>query len=359
MRFSRSFGLSALVLVTVGSGCGTSGGENKGPPDWQLVMQDLPGALLRVWGTSSKDVYAVGANGDGKGGLLFHYDGNKWKKIETNQQEDLWWVQGIDGENVSIVGKAGLAMNYNPKTGAMTARHAPESIILFGSWGCAPNDRWYVGGQPAGGHGVVWRDDGTTIRAPEMPATSTKSATIFKVYGFACDDIWMVGQRGLAIHWNGTKFDHPPPDTGAGLPLFTVHGIKRDRIYAVGGASSGVIVAWDGAWWMDETPKPGDGAPFPMMNGVWVANDGTAYTAGFNGHIYKRDPTAPQGTKTAWSELPTNPTGSTLRATFKDYHSIWVDEKNEIWAVGGDLTADPPKGGVLVHYGVPISTQVE
>jgi hypothetical protein len=321
--------------------------------DWQLVFDGLPGALLRVWGTSSKDVYLVGSNGDGKGNLAFHYDGTKWKKLDNGQMEDLWWVQGVAADDVRMVGANGLVLNYTPSTDKFSVRHAPDPAVLFGAWGSSPSDTWYVGGTPTAAHGVIFRDDGTTIKLP-MPDTSTKSATVFKVYGLSASDIWMVGQRGLAFHWNGTSFDHPPPSSCTGLSLFTAHGQTSDRVYAVGGAAGGAICAWDGTKWCPEGP---DG--LPQMNGVWTVKDATAYTAGFNGRIYRRDPSVAPCDKTAWTEVQTNPKGMNLKVTFKDFHSVWVDETGGVWAVGGELSSTPPKNGVLVHYGAPLPTTVQ
>jgi hypothetical protein len=340
---------SLATVALLGLACGSTTHPPPPPPakpDWQLVMSGLPGALLRVWGFSSKDVYVVGANGDGQGNLFFHYDGTKWKKIDTKTSESLWWVQGITDKDVRIVGDGGVVLTYDPSSGTVSKRSAPDPIRLFGAWGCASDDVWYVGGVANGSHGVMWRDDGTSIRAPAIPATWTASTTIFKVAGFGCNDLWFVGAHGLAGHWNGTTFDRPPPMTGTPLSLFTIHGLSSDRVFAVGGGASGVLLAWDGMAWKNET-APGT----PRMNGVWVAGEGTVYAAGFNGHIYKRDP--------SWSALDTAPMGQSLPVTFDDFHSIWVDEKGEIWAVGGGLSADPPTGGMLVHYGVPISTMVD
>jgi hypothetical protein len=316
-------------------------------PDWQVVFENQPGALLRVWGTSSTDVYVVGANGDGHGNLFFHYDGSSWKRIDTMTQETLWWIQGITPRDIRIVGDGGVVLSYDPMTGAIQKRQAPDGTTLFGAWGCAQDDVWYVGGDASSTHGVVWRDDNATIHAPAVSGPRTSSTTVFKVHGLACDDVWMVGARGLAMHWNGASFDHPPPAITTGLPLFALHGLESNRLFAVGGGAGGILLAWDGASWKNETP-----AGTQRMNGVWVAADGTAYAAGFNGKMMKRD-------SAGWAALDTNPNNKTLPVTFDDLHSVWVDEKNGIWAVGGRLDANPPTDGVLIHYGASVSTTVE
>jgi streptogramin lyase len=96
-----------------------------------------------------------------------------------------------------------------------------------------------------------------------------------------------------------------------------------------------VILRRDGQTWVDETPRG-----LPQMSGIWVTPDGTAYAAGFNGHLYVRK-------DGVWSEFEEPP-------TFQDFHAIWVDDQGGIWAVGGRLAADPPRDGVLVYYGPPL-----
>jgi hypothetical protein len=151
------------------------------------------------------------------------------------------------------------------------------------------------------------------------------------------------------MHWNGTAFDHPPPSTNTDSALFALYGLESNRLFAVGGGAGGVLLAWNGTSWANETPSGTQ-----RMNGVWVASDGTAYAAGFNGHIMKRD--SMTGT---WGALDTAPNGQKLPVTYDDLHSIWVDDKNGIWATGGRLAADPPTDGVLIHYGEPVSTTLE
>lgn len=38
---------------------------------------------------------------------------------------------------------------------------------------------------------------------------------------------------------------------------------------------------------------------------------------------------------------------------------MWVDDVGGVWVVGGRLAEDPPTGGVLVHYGAPVGTELE
>ena len=221
---------------------------------------------------------------------------------------------------------------------AFEVLESPTDIRLFGVWGDSASDVWYVGGRPGNNLGIVLRDDGSAIR--EIPLTTTASATIFKVISYGTDAVWMVGQRGAAVFYDGAEYRET--DTQTILPLMGVHGTRSDRVYAVGGVGSGVMLAWNGTAWQDETP-----VGTPQMIGVWAVDDETVYACGFNGNMYQR---AAGGT---WSKV------ADRLPTFQDLHAVWVDEKGAIWAVGGRLGEDPPSAGALIRYGSPISTEVK
>lgn len=323
-----SITLSFAAQIT---GCSSANSE---PPEWQLVHENLPGALLRVWGRNANDVYAVGADGDGMGSLAIHFDGTRWTRLDTGTTGDLWWVHGVGEDDIRMAGEGGLILRYRPSTGQFERITAPEPVTLFGVWGRAPNDVWYVGGIPAGAKGAVWHDDGSTVATPAQTLTTT-TATIFKVHGFDDGKLWVIGQAGISGSWDGTRFTQHA--TGTPLDLFTVHGVDFDHVFAVGGASEGVILSWDGARWVDETPPE-----TPQLNGVFAPSASLVYAAGFNGRVFRRD----AGT---WSEVQDVP-------TFDDLHSIWIDEEGGVWAVGGRLASDPPRDGVLVHHGRKIAT---
>jgi hypothetical protein len=286
-------------------------------------------------------VYAVGANGDGKGALMFHYDGARWTKIDTGVGDDLWWLHAVGPDEIRVVGKNGTILAYHPSSGKLEKRSAPMPKTLFGVWSASASDVWYVGGDP-GASGAVYRDDGATIRS-----VMTASSAFFKVHGTSASDVWIVGEGGAAIHWNGTSFSRIATPTQT--TLFTVHGASSDRLFAVGGfGDQGAIIAWNGTSWTSETPSPST----PAMNGVFALGDGSAYAGGYNGHIYVRS--ASSG---SWSELSTRPSGKTMPITYYDVHSVWVDETGGIWAVGGrGLAGDPPTGGMLIHYGATIAS---
>src|SRR5215472_8163914 len=118
MGRSAGAGVALVVLAACGS-------KTTEPPPvtpaWQAVFQDLPGGLLRVWGRSSRDVYAVGA-ADDQGSVALHYDGRAWKRLATGTREDLWWVDAVGDDDVRMVGAKGLILVHHPRAGTFERR---------------------------------------------------------------------------------------------------------------------------------------------------------------------------------------------------------------------------------------------
>jgi hypothetical protein len=209
-------------------------------------------------------------------------------------------------------------------------------------WGRA-DDLWLVGGEPDVSPGFVWRYDGSTVRdvSTELPMAVLP---IFKVFGHAPDDVWLVGSDGLAIHWDGAAFTIEDPDTGR--RLFTVHGPAegQPRLVAVGGFGDGVIVEHDGTAWHDVTPENA-----PELFGVFMAADGTGiagYAVGVEGTVMERD-------MDGWHSVKT---GLDL---IDPFHAVWVDPEGGVWAAGGDVLTPLLNEGMLLHRGEALVAEIE
>ena len=308
------------------------------PSEWQVVFEHQPGALLRVIGNNSKDVLVVGADVDGQGPIALHYDGTRWRRHRTGTTGDLWWSFPLGADDYRLVGDGGQIVRYTPSTGTFAATQAPTNDRLFGVWGSSATDLWTVGGQTARNRGVIWHDDGSGPTALSSGPSATSSAALFKAQGVGSDTVWFVGQRGVLLRKDSAGLTQFPSLTP--YPLMGLHGIRTDRVYAVGGVAGGVILRFDGTSWSDESPMG-----IPQMIAIWAVDGDEAWAAGFNGNAFHRK-------DGVWTKHePRLP-------TFVDLHSIWVDDQGGIWMAGGRLSLDPPTDGVLLYYGPPISKEV-
>jgi hypothetical protein len=332
--------LTALVVGACGGG-DDGDDETQGEP-WQLVFEDLDGALISIAGTSSTDVWTVGADTrDGDGALVLHYDGESWARQDTGVEADLWWVQPFAEDDVFFGGAQGTVLHYDGS--AFERVDTPGSSTVYGIWGTAPDDLWLVGGEPDVAPGFVWRWDGETVTdvTEDLPDGADGPA-LFKVWGRSADDIWIVGMDGAAIHWDGEAFERGDADTDR--RLFTVHGpgSGEPSFVAVGGFGDGVITELAGTTWHDVTPKP---AP-PMLFGVRMDGPDHGFAVGDQGTIVEK-----RGA--AWELLDTE------HELFNPFHAVWIDPDGGVWAVGGDVLSPIPVEGMLLHRGAEVSDAIE
>jgi hypothetical protein len=321
------------VLLGAGAACGGDDGAGDGQ-EWEMVAQDLPGALLSVWGTAPDDIWAVGSDPDGEGPTVMHEDGSGWQTLDTGTTGDLWWVFGFDGGDVYMGGAGGTILVH--RNGEFTAMETPRTdVTVFGIWGCAPGVLWAVGGALGGASGAfAWRlapgaggAPGRWVEAEGFPTDLVEEDAIWKVYGRSCDDVWLVGTDGLVVHWDGQEF---APDQAGGESLFTVHA-SADRFAAVGGFGTGTLIENDGGGWVDATPED-----VPPLVGVCLTEDGGVAVGQF-GAVVERD----RGGR--WAPVET---GLQIDLTM---HSVWIDPDGGVWSVGGQVLTAPFVDGLMLH----------
>jgi hypothetical protein len=179
-------------------------------------------------------------------------------------------------------------------------------------------------------------------------------------------DAWAIGQSGVIIHWNGTKWSEINSPTTDNLQcLFMVNSTSG---WAVGGGlTKGTILNYDGKNWTEWTkvfnPSTNNSSITAPLNSVgFDANGSTGWIVGGAGNIFSWNGTGwvgmPQENVTlravsiaasnnawvvgdkgtilnwhgsAWSKV-TSPTNATLR-------SVSVNNATSGWAVGGDGNA--------------------
>jgi hypothetical protein len=297
-------------------------------PRWSVSVRDQPGALLSVWGTGPRDVWAVGADPrDGSGPMVLHFDGAAWTRVPTAVTGDLWWVFGFAGGPVFAGGEGGMIVRLT--TAGAERLPTPGTNVVFGIWGASANDVWAVGGAvntPTGG--FAWRFDGSVWRRAEnFPAEIETGATLYKVWGTTASDVWMVGTGGTALRADGARF--LPTPSGTTRTLFTVHTAGA-RAAAVGGFGTGVVLEHDGMEWADVTPT---GAP--QLAGVALDRD-DGYAVGIGGTVYRR-------TDSGWVADALDLDVS------QDLHAAWIDATGGVWAVGGELLSMPMTRGILIR----------
>ncbi len=312
---------------------------------FRFITNSPGGAFMSVWGRSSDDVYAVGGDpGLGGGPAAFHLRDRFWQTMSTaGTAGALNWVFGPgddpDGP-VWMVGQNATVLRHDPADG-QTAREevpSPASTMFWGTWGTGEDDMWAVGGgdgrfQLLHRTGGAWTDAGD-----ELPAGLREDAVLYKIWGDDAGDLWVVGSQSTVLRRTAGAWSQVPLPDGLGdqASLLTVHDGGDGRPLIVGGPNPALMLRWTGSA-LESLPLP-EGSP-PNLNGVRVGPSvlgDVVAVGGLGALIHGRAGDA----LTLASE------------TSHGLHAVWVDEKCEVWAAGGDLTSENVGGdGVLLHYG--------
>ena len=285
-----------MLAIAVG-GVGVPGCGDDPPPNfaWQTVLSELPGAALSVWGTSSRDVYVVGADAlDGSGPYALHYDGQRWTRLNTGLRDGtLWWVHGVAGA-LWAVGDAGAVLRYRDgacermSTGLTFSEGAPT---FWGVYARAPDDVWIVGGspRPTGPTGVLVHYDGAGFQRVTALPPEALGVNLYKVEATDAGLV-VVGAGGVVLESRGSGW--AARTSGARTfdnRLFTVscNPLERGLCLAVGGAGSGVLLARDPQeGWRDLAGLVED---VPGLNGVYFTPREGAYVVGGDGFTMHTD----------------------------------------------------------------------
>lgn len=196
---------------------------------------------------------------------------------------------------------------------------------LLSVWGASPTDVWAVGGALGnGGENVVLRFNGTQLTRVHPGGTHTW----WWVAGSSASNVWMVGEHGQAVRWDGTAFvDHP---VGLDVTLWGVWTSAQDNVWVVGGSPGGgaarpndVVFHWDGTAWTRET-LPGTARNASLFK-VWGTSSQDLHVVGEFGTLWHRD----AGGWTLESDMfqPPLATGTLF--------TVWGCDAANVWAVGG------------------------
>ncbi|MEO1335969.1 MAG: hypothetical protein AAFV29_10000, partial [Myxococcota bacterium] len=150
-----------------------------------------------------------------------------------------------------------------------------------------------------------------------------------KVWGTSADNVYIVGQRGAVLRWDGSALTEVL--VGTSRDLISLWGTGPDRIVIVGGRANGEVVTWDGEQWEATllSVRPG-------LNGVWMRDPDTAHVVGVNGSILRFD----FDSKEIVDDSPTE--------VGLAFHAVFGDPTHErLVAVGGNFEFnDGPYEGV-------------
>lgn len=343
LAFASAFAFGALSLGS--SGCSS---DNPVPPSdggqvepakaaWSAVLENLDGALLSVWGPSSKEIFTVGGplGNSGFEPLALRFDGTRWSRLAAGGTASFWWVTGTASDDVWMVGEKGRITHFDGKT--FVEHVSGTDVTLYGAWAASKSDAWAVGGTPEGGKGlqndVLLHFDGATWKRETLPTSEGRA--LFKVWGRNANDVFVVGEAGLLWHrtasgWAREAAD-PPLARGT---LLTVFGCDDGTTYAVGGRD--VLKRKDGVWARESYE------PLNDVNGGACAKDGSVVLVGLGGLKARL-------VQKVWVD-------DSSSKPYADLHGAFVDSDGAFWGVGGGFLSSVKPGakrnGLVARFAV-------
>ena len=138
--------------------------------------------LNAIWGSSTSDIFAVGAHG-----VIWRYNGSSWSAMDPGTDTHLYAVSGASSSAVWAVGWGGAIYKYNgaswsPQTSG-TTNH------LRGVWAVDANTVFAVG---FGGKILKTTNGGTDWSS----LTSGTSSNLYAIEGASSSVIWAIGASG-------------------------------------------------------------------------------------------------------------------------------------------------------------------
>ncbi len=346
--------------------CGTNLGDPaRVPMLWDGHAWSTPNPEMTdcwaLWSPIAGDLWAAG------GEVIFHYVAGAWQKAFEG---GAGWVQALAGASSDDfwgVGQAGTLVHGQKGAFTDVAQARPNannrSVAPVG-----PNDAWIA--SPGSMSVQHWKDG-----MPVGGWVAAEARAINDVMARSASDIWVVGAKGLAAHYDGSTWTET--STGTTNDFTRVWANAANDVWAVGAQST---TAWfDGAHWtVSMDPYPGDctalwgngsdllaicqngdalsamrkfppengmvgiwaprtylnGGSYAKGNALWGTADGRIMVAGYDDSIAKGFIGLYQG-----SLAPLDDMGTFHIATQMDDNpsAIWVGSDSDVWVSGRGL----------------------
>jgi hypothetical protein len=215
---------------------------------WTQFESTVPGGIESIAGSSSSDVWAVGAQM-----AMVHWDGTRWSRPESEGISQWYSPVALSGTGVNDVWAGGsqYLQHWNGSAwGHLPILAIQHSMQVRKIWADGAGSVWVV---PGSGAPIRW--DGKQWSTFNMQTSSVA------IWGRAHNDAWTVGSAivpassgnpsSAISHWNGTSWQAAVlPASMSAISLSDVWGSGPNDVYAVGATSNkGQIIHWDGASW--------------------------------------------------------------------------------------------------------------
>lgn len=234
-----------------------------------LIPTGTSSRLRAIYAKSEPERWAVG-----DGGIVLRFDGSTWSQAESGTREDLNALFGTRDTDLWAVGTAGTLLRYNGVfwTPASVSRSSQTLLGIAGTRSSAATSTSSV--FAVGEQGTVLRNTGTDW-GPDKALGGVFSRTLRAVSTVASSgEVWVVGDGGLVVRWDGTQMQLPITGTSADLQAIWS---QPSLVLAVG--TGGVLARYGGSSWTSAPLPAAMGRTLRAVfgtapNSVWIGGDG-------------------------------------------------------------------------------------
>ena len=306
-----------------------------------VEMPISPGGFRTVWGSGCHDVWAGFIDDSLGSGRIARWDGAAWRTTESRPAEQ---IAGTGADDVWSLAQGqlfqwsglGAAMPRDSRAltlfsvgatavGAMSDSHAisvfsrggatlpvPAPDAVSALVGRSTNDIWGLGARGAASHweGTAW--------TPHLPAWMLSGDDAIKVTGSGPTDLWAVVGSTL-LHGDGSTWRTALTSTEVGGRIYDLWARAPDDVWLLGGDA--LIHRWTGAAWHTEDPPP-RGATTPEMRAIsGTGPDDVWILRGTNSVLH-------------WDGL----SWISRQPLVNNLVDLWAPGPNEVWVVGDDVS---------------------
>lgn len=159
-------------------------------------------SLRKLWGTSSKNLYAAGQKG-----ALVHFDGNVWSKIELGTVENITGLWGyVDESSGKTIVYCSTGKNELPivndvfkiEENVLVSKVSyPVDSFVYSIWGMNGYQYFYIGGD-------IRRIRQNSSKIIEI----NQNAALKYIDGLSDNNIFVLGGTGIISHYNGVRWQN-------------------------------------------------------------------------------------------------------------------------------------------------------
>lgn len=278
----------------------SSAGEYFAPASTSPAAPAEDESFIRIhaaWGSGPDDIFAVG-NG------VLHFDGQQWSPMEISLDgRPLVAVWGAQSNDVFAATPTKV---FHFDGDDWTAMETPAVESLSDTWGSGPDDVYFVGYR----RGALHYDGESFILEPRMAEATA-------ITGSGAQDVLVAFDDGRMSRYDGRSLHDIEPPTA--FRIVDMHTVSPRLTFALSEFS--LVFRWNGRRWRTEAGVPAMSDSSDLGHSIWAADAQHVLVGTRQSCVFVRD-------RRGWRR--TNP----APVTYSEVMTVWGSSANDRYAFG-------------------------